>query len=183
MNNLSGKNNIKLNNQSNEKEINKYINLLTPSDDDIDFLLGNLTHGFSISHPDAANVLDETVSEKVKKDTLDRLKKHAESLIKALSPRGPIEAILIQNILLAQSWMQYFFLKGAQYEKFGSNEAKGFAIKMFSQAQKFMNLYTRQVEMLDKHRAFGLAKTQAVNVNSGAQAVIGNVTLNTKYEN
>ena len=92
--------------------------------------------------------------------------------LRKLAPRDEIEGMLTAQMVAthntAMECLRRAMLREQTFEGRQEN---------LKYAAKFLALYTRQIETLDKHRGKGQQKitVEHVNVHSGGQAIVGNV--------
>ena len=107
-------------------------------------------------------------------DSRDELGKKATAdigIVAALEPRDAIESMLAAQMVATHRAI----MKAAQQlnhaESIEPSNSAG------NRMTKLMNMYTRQIETLNKHRGKGQQKmtVEHVHVNEGGQAIIGNV--------
>ena len=136
-------------------------------------MLKQITHQSLLAHPDIAMVLrNDDEAERSAKSIKLKLKNTA--MRQALEPNDAYETLLTQNMVSSQQWIATCLAKASVY----MTSRPELAFKMANTGAKFMALYTKQLEVLDKHRY--QPKTpplRDINVNSGGQAIVGNVAI------
>ena len=97
----------------------------------------------------------------------------AVAALKAIAPRNELEGMLAVQMVsthnAAMDCLRRSMLPGQTFE------ARDLNLK---HAAKLLSIYTRQLEVLDKHRGKGQQKitVEHVNVHAGGQAIVGNVS-------
>lgn len=93
------------------------------------------------------------------------------AFISSINPEDAIESMLAVQMATAHRAAMFAM------EKFSRSQETDKSNSAANQATKFLNLYLRQMEMLNKHRGKGQQKmtVEHVHVNEGGQAIIGNV--------
>ena len=98
--------------------------------------------------------------------------KSAVAMLKGIRPQGNLEGLLAAQMVATDSaameCLRRAMLKAQSLEGQDQN---------LKNAAKFLSIYTRQIEVLDKHRGKGQQKVtvEYVNVEPGGQAIVGHV--------
>jgi len=97
-----------------------------------------------------------------------------------LKPMDHIESMLVAQMLVTHNATMSNFSRATQYcasSNFKTMEAGNAALNL---ANKLARTYTMQIEALNRYRGKGQQKMtiEHVHINSGGQAIIGNVTKN-----
>ncbi len=96
----------------------------------------------------------------------------AIAMLKGIEPRGTLEGMLAAQMVATHSaamdCLRRAMIQGQTFEGRDQN---------LKHAAKLLSIYTRQVEVLDKHRGKGQQKVtvEYVNVEPGGQAIVGHV--------
>jgi len=100
--------------------------------------------------------------------------KSALLMLARIKPRDEIEGLLAAQMVVTHSAVMDCFRRAMLNEQ--SFEGRDLNLK---HAAKLMSIYTRQLEVLDKHRGKGQQKVtvEYVNVEAGGQAIVGNVEM------
>lgn len=96
------------------------------------------------------------------------------ALLEGVKAHDELEGMLaVQMVATHQTAMNSL----AQAERAQSYELKEMHFRF---AEKFLNLYLRQIDALDKHRGKGQSNTSVshIHVQQGGQSVVGNVQIN-----
>ncbi len=98
--------------------------------------------------------------------------KAAIAMLEGIQPQGEIEGLLAAQMVAAHNAAMECLRRAMR-------EGQPFAIRdqSLKHAAKFMSMYARQVEVLDKHRGKGQQKMtiEHINIESGGQAIVGQV--------
>ncbi|MCP3679808.1 MAG: hypothetical protein GY782_05875 [Gammaproteobacteria bacterium] len=132
-----------------------------------------------LAHPDIGSTLKES-DLAVREQRIARMKSQQSAMLEMLAPRDAQETLLMQQMAIAQEWMSSCFCKASQYADHQFTNIVELGAKMTNLGIKFMSLYTKQLDALDRHRLASAAATPAnpVQVNDGGQAIVGDVTIN-----
>jgi hypothetical protein len=97
----------------------------------------------------------------------------AVAALKGIAPRDEIEGMLAAQMVATHSAAMDCLRRAVLEQQ--TFHGRDMALK---HASKLLATYTRQLEALDKHRGKGQQKitVEHVTVNSGGQAIVGNVT-------
>ena len=96
----------------------------------------------------------------------------AIAMLEGIKPQGEIEGLLAAQMVATHSaameCLRRTMIPGQTFEGRDQN---------LKHAAKFLSIYTRQLEVLDKHRGKGQQKVtvEYVNVEAGGQAIVGHV--------
>ncbi|MCP3679708.1 MAG: hypothetical protein GY782_05360 [Gammaproteobacteria bacterium] len=138
---------------------------------------------YAAAHPTVASIIK--CEDKVQKIAEAEILNHnGEQLLDAFNPQDPHEVMLMQHMQIAQEWMGSCMTQASQYFTAGYAPHTDKGIKLATLGAKFMALYTRQLETLDRHRQMTQSppRTGTVQVNQGGQAIVGDVTVNQREE-
>ncbi len=98
--------------------------------------------------------------------------KAAIAMLEGIQPQGEIEGLLAAQMVAAHNAAMECLRRAMR-------EGQPFAIRdqNLKHAAKFMSMYVRQIETLDKHRGKGQQKVtvEHVHVEAGGQAIVGHV--------
>ena len=112
--------------------------------------------------------LPDQLSEDEKRERM----RSAIAMLEGIKPQGEIEGLLATQMVATHSasmeCLRRAMVPGQSFEGRDMN---------LKHAAKLLALYTRQVEVLDKHRGKGQQKMtiEHINVEPGGQAIVGNV--------
>ncbi len=102
---------------------------------------------------------------------MDRAKS-AIAMLEGIKPQGEIEGLLAAQMVATHSaameCLRRSMIQGQSFEGRDQN---------LKHAAKLMSIYTRQLEVLDKHRGKGQQKitVEHINIEPGGQAIVGHV--------
>lgn len=140
----------------------------------------------SVSEADLINLLRQRLVQlgntlpglmMAKPEEVDGLFNAALTSLKLLAPRDEFESMLASQMITTHAAAMEAFRRAALPDQtFAGRDMN------LKHAQKLLALYVRQMEALDKHRGKGQQKitVEHVNVEAGGQAIVGNVTTETK---
>ncbi len=110
--------------------------------------------------------------EGLSQDEIVRHGKAAFAMLEGIKPQGEIEGLLAAQMVAAHNAAMDCLRRAMR-------EGQPFAIRdqNLKHAAKFMSMYVRQIETLDKHRGKGQQKVtvEHVHVEAGGQAIVGHV--------
>ncbi|MCP3680209.1 MAG: hypothetical protein GY782_08175 [Gammaproteobacteria bacterium] len=150
-----------------------------PSPESIQKAMDAMKKQMLSAHPDISSTLKEKdLAAQEKK--LSRIESKQAAMFEMLAPRDAQERLLMQQMVISQEWMASCFCKASQYTDHQFTNIVELGAKMANLGIKFMALYTKQMETLDRHRLAATSATQSnpVQVNEGGQAIVGDVTIN-----
>ncbi|MCP3680803.1 MAG: hypothetical protein GY782_11330, partial [Gammaproteobacteria bacterium] len=132
-----------------------------------------------LAHPDISHTLKESDLE-VRGEKLSLIQSKQTAMLEMLAPRDAQETLLMQQMAVSQAWMSSCFCKASQYADHHFTNIVELGAKMTNLGIKFMSLYTKQLDALDRHRLATTSATPSnpVQVNDGGQAIVGDVTIN-----
>ncbi len=106
-----------------------------------------------------------------KDEKLERMKS-AMVMFREIRPQGNLEGMLAAQMVAAHSTAMEFLRRAMHEEQSLVGQTQN-----LNHAMKLMSMYTRQLEVLDKHRGKGQQKVtvEYVNVEAGGQAIVGQV--------
>ena len=100
--------------------------------------------------------------------------KAAIAMLEGIRPQGEVEGLLAAQMVAAHSTaMECLRRAMVEGQTFAGRDQN------LKHAAKFMSIYMRQIEVLDKHRGKGQQKVtvEYVNVEPGGQAIVGHVEI------
>jgi hypothetical protein len=102
--------------------------------------------------------------------------------LKEIAPRDHIEGMLAVQMIATHNMMVECFTRTVGMFKDGDLEIIKLGNDTLNSANKLARTYTMQMEALNRYRAKGQQKmtVEHVHINSGGQAIIGNVNSNKK---
>jgi hypothetical protein len=138
------------------------------------YILKKINLRFPLAHPDLGNVLSKESKEN-QQALFSDIEKYGTRMLEWMSPTDPCETLLMQQMLLSQEWMTYCLANASSYIRSGNPQIEELGLKLMNNGRKFMGMYAKQMELLDKRRQQNVS---SVNVKDGGQAIVGNVTVN-----
>ncbi|MCP4473309.1 MAG: hypothetical protein GY821_01800 [Gammaproteobacteria bacterium] len=132
-----------------------------------------------VAWPTAGAILTNSdYSDVEQSNAIASIEKKITGMVSAMEPRDSHETILMQNMVTAQEWQSKCFLKASRLMDTTHMPTLEYVAKLIKISANFMNLYTKQIETLDKHRQMQCNKAPSrVEVNDGGQAIVGDVTI------
>ncbi|MCP4474197.1 MAG: hypothetical protein GY821_06450 [Gammaproteobacteria bacterium] len=136
-----------------------------------------------VAWPTAGAIFNNNYSENERIETMTNIEKKITGMVTAMEPRDTHETILMQNMVTAQEWQSKLFLKASRLMDTTHMPTLDYVAKLIKISANFMNLYTKQIETLDKHRQMQRNTVPSrVEVNDGGQAIVGDVTIHSSGE-
>lgn len=127
-------------------------------------------------------ILDQLCKSSVAGDSYQKMVDNILETMTSIKPRDHIEGLLATQMLATHNAMMNFFSRVAM--SISSTDIKTIEVTnaLINSANKLARTYTMQIEALSRYRGKGQQKmtVEHVHINSGGQAIIGNVSSTKK---